>query len=447
MHGKTEQRPQASGEMSKTPAYAWYALAVMLVLYVFAFIDRQMLNLLVEPIKHDLLLSDFEISLLQGFAFAVFLSLSGLPLGRLIDTGRRTAILAAGGIIWSLATAACGLSGSFGQLLMARIGVSLGESAMTPSALSLIGDYFPPRRMGLATSLYALGVHVGSGLALILGALVVAHLAQATISLPVIGAARAWQIVFIAVGLSGIVAALWVASLKEPLRGCFRQHPMGRLSLGEVFALLRANGAALHCANLGVAFAAMATYAISAWLPSFFVRHFHWTPAHIGSLYGPVIIVSGIAGVMSAGLGGDWLHTRGAIDGRFRIMSGAALAALPFVALAPNMEDPLLALALFGVANYFLAAAIGSGPALLQDMTPAHMRGVTHALAVLTVNLIAIGLGPSSIAIFTDFVLHDERKVGLSLSIVTPMLLLLSSGIAFAGRKPFLKAMDRFKKL
>ena len=429
-----------------TPAYAWYALAVMLVAYVLSFVDRQLLNLLVEPIKRDLHLTDFQMSLLQGFAFAVFLSFTSIPLGRAIDTRRRTAVLAIGAGLWSAATMSCALAGSFLRLLVARAGVGAGESVMTPSALSLIGDFFPPKRMGLATGIYALGLHVGSGLALIFSAVVIAWVARLTIALPIFGALHGWQFIFIVVGSCGFPVALWVASLKEPPRGRYARSPGRILSLKEVASVFRINGAAITYANLGVAFSAMATYGTGAWLPSYFIRHFAWTAVHVGWSYGPLVIATGIPGVLAAGVLGDALATR-MPGARLRIMGACALCAAPLAAAAPLMANPNLALWFFAAANFFAAAAIGSGPALLQELAPPAMRGVTHAIALFTVNTIALGFGPSAIAVVTDWVLHDERQLGTSLAVVPPALLLFSALIAFAGTSTVVRSLAHIKKL
>ena len=207
---------EAAGE--RASAYPWYALAVLILAYVLAFLDRQVLNLLVEPMKRDLGLSDTQVSLLQGLSFALFLSIGGLPVGRLIDSRRRLTVLSAGIAVWSAMTVGCGLARGYLQLLLCRIGVGAGEAAMTPSAYSLIGDYFPPRRLGLAMGLYSMGAYVGAGLAMVIGAAAVAGAARGVVDLPLLGAIPAWQVVFLAVGLPGFVVAAWVAFLREPRR-------------------------------------------------------------------------------------------------------------------------------------------------------------------------------------------------------------------------------------
>ena len=414
---------------------AWSTLAALLAAYVLAFMDRQMLNLLVEPIKRSLRLTDTQISLLQGFAFALALSLVALPVGRLIDTRRRTFVLGGGVAVWSLMSAACGWAGAFPILLLARAGVAAGEAVMTPTALSMIGDSFPRRRLGLATGVYALGVHLGSGLALIVGAGLLALSRSA--------GPDGWRITFIAVGALGLPIVIWVLSLAEPRRGGSTTGPAPPIPWRDALAFLRSQAWAQSCANLSVGFALMASYGVSAWAPAFFARRFGLSPSAFGAGYGPLTIAFGVSGVLAAALAGDRWRNVGRADARFVIMAIAAIVAAPLAMLAPWASAPALSMALFAVAGFFNAAAVGSGPAVLQEMAPPRLRGLTHALALLTVNLIALGLGPTSVALLTDYGLHDERALGVSLSVVPPLALALAAAFSLAGRGPFRRALAR----
>lgn len=430
---------EAAGE--RASAYPWYALAVLILAYVLAFLDRQVLNLLVEPMKRDLGLSDTQVSLLQGLSFALFLSIGGLPVGRLIDSRRRLTVLSAGIAVWSAMTVGCGLARGYLQLLLCRIGVGAGEAAMTPSAYSLIGDYFPPRRLGLAMGLYSMGAYVGAGLAMVIGAAAVAGAARGVVDLPLLGVIPAWQVVFLAVGLPGFVVAAWVAFLREPRR----RGSEGRAPppWSEVRAYFKTDGRALVCVNLAVAFAAMAMYGLSAWVPSLFVRAFHWRASEIGHAFGLIVMVCGALGTLSAGLIGDRLRAGGVARGRLRVLVCAAVLAAPFALAAPLAASPVLCLALLAPLVLFLTLAVGSGPAILQEITPNRMRGVQHALAVLTVNLVGLGLGPTLIALITDFGLKDEARLGAALAIGAPLMLAVSAGFGLAAFGPYARAQAR----
>ena len=176
------------------PVFAWYVVVVLFLAYTLSFVERQIMSLLIGPIKRDLMISDTQISLLHGFAFAIFYTILGIPLGRLADRKNRTIIISVGIFLWSFMTALCGLARSFWSLFMTRIGVGVGEATLSPAAYSMISDYFPKEKRGLAISLYSMGVFFGAGMAYILGGLVVKLASQAGITtLPVLGQVRPWQ--------------------------------------------------------------------------------------------------------------------------------------------------------------------------------------------------------------------------------------------------------------
>jgi MFS family permease len=416
---------EAHGETRARPGwYPWYFLAVILAAYVLAFVDRQILNLLVEPIKRDLHLNDTQVSLLQGLAFALFLSITGLPVGRLVDTRRRITIVALGVGFWSLATAACGLTRGYPQLLAARIGVAVGES-VTPAGYSLIGDYFSRKRMGLAISLYQMGPYLGGGLALLGGSFAIGRTAHWSVVLPLFGELHGWRLVFLLVGLPGVVIALWAATLREPARrGAYHAAPP---SVREVGAYFRANASAILGLNLCTAAAATMSYGFSAWAPSFLIRTFHMTPPQVGAAYGPIVIVCGVAGALSAGLAGDWAVGRGVRMGRLAVIVAAVLLALPCVIAAVLAPTARAALSLIAPTSYLVAMALATAPAALQDITPPRLRGVQHALGILAVNLVGLGVGPTAVALVTDYVLHDEARLNYALAIVAPAALALSA--------------------
>ena len=183
---------------------AWYAVAVLFVAYTFSFADRIILSLLVQPIKQDLALSDTKISLLHGFAFAIFYTLMGIPIGRLADRYSRRAIAAAGIAVWSFMTAVCGIARGYWELFSARVGVGVGEAALSPAAFSMIADLFPPQKLGRALSVYTMGAFVGAGLAFIIGGAVIQSITSSPeMTLPIVGTIRSWQAAFFIVGLPG----------------------------------------------------------------------------------------------------------------------------------------------------------------------------------------------------------------------------------------------------
>ena len=202
-----------------SPARAWYMVILLTILYMFSFLDRTIIVLLIEPIKADLGLSDTQLSLLYGFAFALFYTLLGIPIARMADRRNRRTIIMWGVAIWSVMTAICGIARNFGQLFIARMGVGVGEAALSPAAYSLISDSFPPNERARAMSVYTMGLYLGVGLALVLGGVVIEWVASiGTVVLPIFGEIRAWQATFMAVGLPGLLLAGLMMTVREPLR-------------------------------------------------------------------------------------------------------------------------------------------------------------------------------------------------------------------------------------
>ena len=433
------------GEHGRAPqsvAYSWYVVVVLALTYTCSFLDRQVLNLLVEPIKRDLGLSDTQISLLQGASFAVLISICGVPIGRWVDRGRRVSIITAGVAFWSLMTAACGLAVGFFPLMLCRMGVAVGEASLTPAAYSIIGDYHPPQRRGLALGLYSLGVYFGSGLALIAGAGILSFLGT-SVDIPLVGTVKPWQALFIYVGLPGLLMALWVATLREPARTETLRADAGVVPMVEVMAFFRTNAMVLGCLIFGFSFASLASYGLMAWVPSFFIRTFKWTAIEIGGSYGLINLIAGTAGVIFGGMLGDWLTARRVRGGRVIAMMCAALGAAICAGAAPLMENPRVALALLAPTSFFITIIVAIAPASLQDIVPNEMRGLTASVALLVVGLIGLGCGPTAIAVVTDYILRDESLIRYSLSLVPAVALLVAVVLFALAKAPYAASVIR----
>ena len=208
-------------QVHHNPVYSWYVVFVLMACYALAFVDRQILSLLVDPIKADLGINDTQFGLLQGLAFALFYTFVGLFLANLSDRKNRVKIIAVGIAFWSVMTALCGLSKTYLQLFAARTGVAAGEAALSPAAYSIIGDYFPKQKIGKAMSVYTAGVFLGSGLAFILGGYLMVTL-PATMTFPIVGVLKNWQMTFIVVGIPGLLFSLLALTIKEPKRGRYQ---------------------------------------------------------------------------------------------------------------------------------------------------------------------------------------------------------------------------------
>jgi MFS family permease len=431
--------------------YAWYVVAVLTLAYVVSFIDRQILSLLVGPIQRDLHIGDIQISLLMGPTFAVFYTLFGIPLGRLADTRNRRTIIAAGIAFWSVMTAGCGLARHFWQLALLRVGVGVGEATLSPSAYSLIADYFRPQLRSTAMSVYSMGIFVGSGLAFILGGMVVEFsAAKESFVMPLIGTVRSWQLVFLVVGLPGLVVALLMFTIREPTRkGVGRMNdessPATTATMREVWAYLLANKWTFLCLNLGVALVTLNTYGTSAWAPSMFKRRYGWTPGETGWVFGLIVGVAGTLGIVAGGRLADWLSERGHSDATSRLAGWAALAWLPFGVAYPLMPEATWSAVLLAPALFFASVPFGVVPAAIQRMMPNTMRAQATAVYLFVINLIGMGLGPTVVALLTIDVFHDERAVHYSLAIVGGVSQTVAGVLLLAGLKHYRRSLAFFK--
>jgi MFS family permease len=435
---------------------AWYVVGVLTLAYVVSFIDRQILGLLVGPIQADLGIGDKQMSLLMGLTFAVFYTLFGIPLGRLADTRSRRTIIAVGIAVWSLMTAGCGLTKNFWQLALMRVGVGVGEAALSPSAYSLIADYFPPQRRSTAMSVYTMGIYVGSGLAFILGGIVVAFsAAQESFALPLIGSIRSWQLVFLVVGLPGLLVALLLFTIREPTRKDLRRSADGRsvvptATMSDVWAYLRDNRGTFVCLNLGVAMVALNSYGMSSWVPTMFIRRYSWTPGGTGMAFGVIVGVAGTLGLMTGGRLADWLSERDYRDATVRVAALSTAAWLPFGLTYPLMPSAYWSLAFLAPAMFFSSMPFGVAPAAIQRMMPNAMRAQATAVYLFVINLIGMGLGPTVVAALTEDVFHDKNAVHHSLLMVGAVAHISAVVLLWLGLKHYhhsLEYLDEWSKL
>lgn len=400
--------------------YAWYVVGVLVLAYTFSFIDRQILALLHAPIKADLGLSDTMFSLLGGIAFASFYTLLGLPIGRLADRRSRRGIIMVGIAVWSLMTAVCGLAKNFWQLFFARMGVGVGEAALSPAAYSMIADYFKPKYLGTAISIYGMGIYIGSGLAFIVGGVVVDWAVSAPdFDLPVVGTIRPWQLTFFAVGLPGLLVVLLMMTVKEPARRGVAAKAAAQAemaSVGEVATFVRKRWRTFLGHFLGFAPLSLIGYGSSAWMPAFFDRTYDGF--QVALWYGSIILIFGPLGIVAGGALADRWRARGHLDSYIRVGIMAALVLIPINVFQPLMPNEWLAIALIVPSAFFGAMPFGVAPAGLQAITPNRMRGQVSALYLFTVNIIGLGLGPTVIAFATDFIFKDEALLKYSLSSV-----------------------------
>jgi MFS family permease len=425
--------------------YAWYVVGVLTFANVSGFIDRQILSLLVIPIRRDLGISDTQMSVLMGLSFALFQTTLGVPIGRLADSHSRRTIIAVGVAAWSVMTMVCGLARTFVQLLLARIGVGVGEAALLAPAVSLLSDYFPRSRRATALSVYTLGTFLGSGLAYLVGGAVVGAItseAAAPVSRwPIVGEIYAWQAVFFIVGAPGLLIALLFGTVREPARHGITDGARP-LPLAALLRHVRANAATFTTLSLGFAVSATVNYGIAAWLPTFLIRTYGWSVARAGIVQGTLTMTVGVIGVVSGGRVADRLVRRGVIDGPLRVGIIAALGMLVFAGLYPLMPTAALAVSLLAPVNFFAAFPWGAAYAAAAETMPNPLRAQGTALYVLIINLVSGTLGATTVALVTDRVFGDDLMVRYSLSIVSATGMVAAATLLALGLAPYRRTVQ-----
>jgi MFS family permease len=418
-------QPAVSGTPARTPTaslrYAWYVVIVLTALYMLSFVDRTILSLLVGSIKRDLGISDTRIGLLQGLSFALFYTLMGLPLGRLADTRSRRNLIAASVIVWSLFTSFCSAAKSFWSLFFTRIGVGVGEAGLSPAAYSLISDYFPPERLGVAFSVYYMGVFLGSSLALLVGGVVVDTMARIhTVTLPLLGTIASWRVTFLIVGLPGLVFALLAYTIKEPLRRNMLKSAQGdvaKVSFAQSFGQMRIRWQSLGGISLGMVFQSMANYALISWGPTYFSRVHGWTPGQSGKALAAILLIAGCGGMYTGGRLSDRWQRRGLDEAPMRVMVLGAIGTIFLLPVGTLLPDVRWTLALLFAGVFCLALPMGISASALQRIFPNQVRGMVSALYLFILNIGGQTFGPLLPGVFNDYLFHNGKMIGYSLSI------------------------------
>ena len=381
-----------------SPAYANYVLAVMFLAYVFNFIDRQIVAILLEPIKQDLDVSDTAMGFLTGTAFALFYATLGIPIARWADVWVRRSIIALGTAVWSAFTVASGQVNNFTQMALARIGVGVGEAALSPPAHSLLADYFPVERRATALGIYSMGIHIG----ILFGVVAGGWLEEFW----------GWRMAFVVVGAPGLlIAALVRWTVREPKRGGQEATPAKPQDEGDVPSVREVVGFLWSLKSFRhLAFAtslcAFAGYSFVNWAPTFLRRVHDMSGGELGTKFG---LVLGIAGAIGSVLAGVLADRFGKKDLRWWLWVPAFAGAgpIPFVLAFFAVDNPDLGLAL--VFPGLIVGAMYQGPVFstVQTLVHVRMRAVASGILLFVINIIGLGLGPQSVGILNDFVFSD----------------------------------------
>ncbi len=390
--------------------YAWYMVVLLTIAYVFSFVDRYILGLLIEPIKADLGFSDTQIGLLLGPAFAIFYATIGLPLGWLADRKRRTWIIAAGITIWSLATAASGFARNFTHMFIARMSVGIGEAALGPCAMSMISDSFPKERRGRPIAFYTMALSIGAGLAYIFGSTVLGWARTVpNIALPVIGVVATWQFTFIAVGLPGLILAILFFFMHEPKRMDQKDH--SKESGASILDMLKFVG--VHWRTFITFFPLFCYMTIVAysqgWLASLFKRTWGWEAEQFALIKGLILIIVGPATVNAAGWFSDHFYNKGIKDAPLIIPIIGTFVIVITGTAAPLMPTAEIAMFFFGLNNIGIAMASATGITALLNVVPGKIRAQIVAFYYLCISMSGLFLGPTTVGLLTDNVFGQEN--------------------------------------
>lgn len=377
--------------LSERPWYRWYALAVLTAVYASSHIDRQIMAMLLEPIKAELGATDAQMGFLLGLTFALFYATLGMPIAMLADRTNRRNIITVAASLWSLMTVLCGYAATFTQLALARVGVGVGEAGSTPPSHSMIADLFPAASRGAAMGIFALGINVG---------LLIAYLGGGWLS-----ENYGWRITFIAVGAPGLLlAALLYLTVREPRRGASDIHKPLTDDLAPSFSEVAAHMwqiRSLRHAAIGAALGAFVGYGFVLWMPTFLVRSHGLSLTEVGMVLALMNGILGGLGSFTAGLLTDSLARR---DMRWRtwVVALGKSGYVPFLVGMFLVDDLWLALALYTIPAFFGGFYLAPTAALVQSLVKPRMRALASSIVLFFLNIIGMGLGPQIVGLMSD---------------------------------------------
>lgn len=396
-------------------AAAWAAMAVLMVTYLFSWLDRSVVLLLIDPVRRDFSLTDSQIGLLTGPALAIVYALAAIPLTRAGDLWSRKWIIVIGIIIWSVMTIAMGLMHSFVRLMIARTGVGLGEAALTANAYTLTAELFAPGQRGRAMSLFVLGQSLGAGIALVAGGALLAFVTSSGGGLfPSLGELAPWRQVMVAVGAMTLVWSVAVALTPEPPRIISASGTRLKDSLRRLLRKWRPYS--IHFIALPIW--NLSAYALATWVPTLFIREHGWTAPLTGARLGWTSVLAAILATVGDGWLADRICARGSPALMAKLIAFSTLSAVPFLIWGALTSDSSSALAALTIASLLSGSIAVLGPLSLHMITPPGLRGGTTALFLLVANLIGIGAGPPLIALASERLFTGPHALGEAIALV-----------------------------
>lgn len=442
----TEAQADAAAAIGAKPGWpspirAWTTVLVLMTAYAVAFVDRQILSLLVEPVKRDLDISDTQFSLLSGMAFTLFYTVMGIPFAWLADRKSRQRLIALSIGIWSLMTAAGGLANSFITLFLARVGVGVGEAGLSPAAYSMIADSFPEDKRARPLSVYVVGSVMGVGMALIIGGAVIEWAISAPPSyLPFFGELRSWQLAFLIVAIPGPSLMLLMMAVREPQR---HERPVAAARADEpsLKAFLRRRWFPFAFLSLGYSLISISVAAYLTWTPAMMVRSYGWSLGQIGAVYGAILIIFNTTGILAGGWLADRMASKGMVDAAPRVSIFSAIVALPFAVGAPFAPSGAVCMAVIAAMSFTTGLSQGLPAPCVQAIAPNRLRARAMAIYLLIANILAFTFGPTGVALISDYWLQDSARIGQAIAIVSAIVMPLGAIALAMARKSFAQAV------
>ena len=420
--------------------YAWFLTTILLISYTVSFIDRAMINLLIDPIRSDLKLTDIQMGQILGPGFMISYILFSLPIGRMVDKFNRIFVLIGGILLWSIATAAHGFSSDYYSLFVSRAGVGAGEAAVTPASWSIIADLFRPEDRAFPMSFYLMGPYIGQGLALLFGGLVIQLY---TVPVEILGfTLQPWQMIFLLIAIPGFVLSFGLAFLADPQRkGIINKEKQKDESFIDVIAYIKSKFSAYFTLMVAASFIVVLLYTFQAWVPTYIARVHGWDLSRVGYLFGIVTLISGSLGVLSGPVLERFLDRRGFKNSTHAVflISASTLAVIPPLTFLFVTEDFILP-GMF-VISFFITLPMACFASGLQKMTPQNYRGSISGLYVFIMNIVGLSLGPTVVPFFTSVIFQDDMSINLALSYTFLIFGPISFAIFFLGRKSLNKAL------
>ncbi len=449
---KGEPAGEAKSEAQKLAEQPWpprkdayYSLIVMTIVVMFTVIDRQIMSVMIEPMKETYQVSDTMIGLLVGAAFSITYGIAGLPIARFADQTNRRNLVAASIGFWSFCTAACGICQNYWQIFIARLGIGIGESGYGPAAWSIATDNFPREKVAMATGTYGIGAMVGTGMAMFMGGAVLALVqGMPLVELPFGGVIHPWQWAFIVVGLPGLLWALVVMTTKEPpRRGVAAGEKSPKVPLKELGKWLKDDWRTYTAVIPASGMKQLIAAGQQVWGVTFFHREFDWSVSYSAVMMGLMtIIVSPVAMILGGKLS-EYLAKNGRHDANLRVVIYGLLGSVPCLALAPQLPNGYASLTLFGVGIFIGTLGFGPGIAAFQVITPNRMRAQVSALSQFGSNVLAYALAPVIVALFTDFVFRDPAMLKYSMTATTLSMGIIALLLALQGLKSYGRSYER----